>query len=72
LIRQLRDRLDEIERHGLAVVAIDRARHFKIKVAAPDGRTTILVVSSTANDVGCGRHAFRAQLKRFTRSEKAA
>jgi hypothetical protein len=66
MIRQLRERLVEIERHGLVVVDVDRTRHFKIRVAAPDGRQTMLTVSSTANDAGPARREFRAQLRRFT------
>jgi hypothetical protein len=70
MIRQLRERLAEIERRGLIVLSVDRARRYKIRVAAPDGRATLLTVSSTANDAGCGRKPFAAQLKRFTRSDE--
>jgi hypothetical protein len=72
MIHQLRDRLVEIARHDLVVVAVDRSRHWRIRVAAPDGRETVLTVSSTANDVGCARKAFGAQLRRFARKKDAS
>lgn len=65
MIRELRDRLDEIERRGLVVLAVDRSRRWKIRVGSADGRQMVLTVSPLANDVGCARKAFRAQLKRF-------
>jgi hypothetical protein len=70
MTRTLRERLAEIQRQGLIVINITRAKHWKFSVAAPDGRAMLIVVSATPSN----RRAvleFRAQLKRFARPANA-
>ena len=44
LTRTIRERLVEIERLGLTVIDT-RSRHWKVRIAAPDGRTMLIVVA---------------------------
>jgi hypothetical protein len=64
--RTLRDQLAEIERSGLAIAGVRFGKHLKINVAAPDGRTMLLVVSRSPSDWRVQRK-FNAQLRKFAR-----
>jgi hypothetical protein len=64
MTRTLRERLAELERHGVALVCVVKGKHRKLHIAAPDGRAWMVVVSRTPPDWRAGRK-FRAQIRRF-------
>ena len=66
--RALRDRLAEIERSDLTIAGVRFGKHVKINVAAPDGRTLLLVVSKSPSDRRAAANV-RSQLRRFARQE---
>jgi hypothetical protein len=66
LTRTIRERLVAIERLGLTVIDIARSRHWKVRIAAPDGPTMLIVVSVTPSNWRAA-YKFRAQLQRFVR-----
>jgi hypothetical protein len=66
--RTLRDRLADIEAHGLAIASIKFGRHVKVDLVAPDGRAMMLILSKTPSDRRAAAKV-RSQLRRFARQE---
>ena len=66
--RTLRERLAEIEAHGLAIAGVKFGKHVKIDISAADGRTMRLIVSKTPSDRRAAEKV-RSQLRRFARQE---
>jgi hypothetical protein len=60
----LRDRRADVEAQGLELLAVQRNKHFKFTVRAPDGRITTLTVS-VSSSCQAARTRFRSDLKRF-------
>ena len=64
MIASLRDRRADVEAQGLALLSVERNRHFKFTVGAPDGRITTLTVS-VSSSCQAARAKFRSDLRRF-------
>ncbi len=64
--RSYREARDLCEEVGLTILSVETAKHIKVRVAAPDGRTRLFVFPLTPSDRR-GLDNARAGLRRFAR-----